>query len=118
MHWFLWLVWAALLVAILAAVGPTGLAIIWVFLSLSWPFLLGGLLSILCGSTVAAAMLAADEVRWQRAAFGLAALAGAASLAAWDPVTLWFAAFGAGMAAWDHFKGLPSWIAGERPPAS
>ena len=117
MHWFLWLVWAAILVAILSAVGPTGLAIIWVFLSLSWPFLLGGLLSILCGFTVAG-MVAADDLWWRRAAIGLPALAGAASLAAWEPVTLWFAASGAGLAVWDHFKGLPSWIVGERPPAS
>ena len=118
MHWFLWLVWAALLVAILSAVGPTGLAIIWVFLSLGWPYLLGAFLSILCGSTATAAVLAADELWWRRAAFGLPALAGAASLAAWEPVTLWFAASGAGLAAWEIFKGLPSWIVGERPPAS
>ena len=119
MHWFLWLVWAAILVTILSAVGPTGLAIVWVFLSLSWPYFLGAFLSILCGSTATAAVLAADELWWRRAAFGLPALAGAALLAAWEPFTLWFAASGVGLAAWEHFKGLPSWMFdGERPPAS
>ena len=118
MHWFLWLAYAALLVAILAAVGPTGLGVVWFFLSLMWPAILGGLLSFVCGGAVAGAVLATDDVWWRRAAIGLPALAGVASLAAWEPFTLYLAAFGAGLIAWERFKGLPSWLAGELPPAS
>ena len=118
MHWFLWLVWAALLVAILAAVGPTGIGVVWAFLSLMWPGILGGLLIFVCGGTVAAALLMPGDVWWRRAAFGLPALAGVAWLAAWEPSMLCLAAFGAGIAAWERFKGLPSWLVGELPPAS
>ena len=115
MRWFLWLAaGAALFVAFLSALGPIALAI----LSLVWPGILGGWLSILCGGTVAVAVLAAEDFWWRRAAFGLPALAGTALLAAWEPFLLWFAASGAGLAVWDIFKGLPSWIVGERPPAS
>lgn len=62
MNWFYGVVWAALLVAILSAVGPTALGIVWFFLSLMWPGILGGLLSLVCGGTVAGAMLATDDV--------------------------------------------------------
>ena len=115
MYWFYGLVWAALLVAILAAVGPTALGVVWFFLSLMWPAILGGLLSFVCGGAVAGALMPGD-VWWRRAAIGLPALAGIAWLAAWEPFMLCLAAFGAGIVAWERFRGLPSWLVGELPP--
>ena len=107
MRWFLW---AAILVAILSAIGPIGRGIVLFYLSFALPAILVGWLGFGCGFMVVGVMLVADEVWWRRAAFGLPALAGIPLLAAWEPFTLYVAAFGAGMAAWEHFKGLPSWM--------
>ena len=120
-----WLGRFAFLVFILWMIGPVGVGIVGHLVSKAsfWALVGGTFASFTCGSFVAGALVAPDEVWWRRAAFGLPALAGVALLSAWEPVMLYLAASGAltaaGFAAWERFKGpIPDWVMGEHPPAS
>ena len=79
------------------------------------PIFLASIGACLCAVAVIAGVLAADDLWWRRAAFGLPGAAGVWCLAAWDPDTLIGAALGAAVGVWVYFTESP---AGERPPAS
>ena len=121
-----WLGRLAFVIFMLWVIGPIGIGIVWHVASKAWfwAFVGGTFASFMCGTFVAGALLAPDELWWRRVAFGLSALAGVVALTAWMPVMLYMAAFGAvtgvGVVAWERFKGpIPDGAkpAGGHPPA-